>query len=123
MATFENAHLVTLQQGLTPKWFGKKIDINFSSAVKKTLGFIKFQKEIAKQPPFFKELEHLGLGQGFVDWYNSPDAVRAEVSSVNIRGNARGCAKLASIMANKGGYHRFTTACLLAHVFASKHVC
>ena len=72
------------------------------------IGFSKTMKELAKRPPFFEELKGLGLGQEFIDFYNSPDTAKAQVPSVNFRGNARGCAKLASIMANKGLFIKVT---------------
>ena len=85
---------------MTPEWLGKRINVGFFETMKKAFG--KTVRELAKQPPFFEELKGLGIGQKFIDFYNSSDAVKAEVPSVNFRGNARGCAKLASIMANQG---------------------
>ena len=89
-----------LIQSMTPEWLGKRINVGFFETMKKAFG--KTVRELAKQPPFFEELKGLGIGQKFIDFYNSSDAVKAEVPSVNFRGNARGCAKLASIMANQG---------------------
>ena len=60
------------------------------------------EKQIEDQPPFCAELSGLALGQEFVNIFNSPDFTPAEISSANTRANARGMAKLASIMANKG---------------------
>ena len=44
----------------------------------------------------------MAIGQDFVTIFTTPDFVRAEIPSSNCRANARGMAKLASIMANKG---------------------
>ena len=88
-----------LKQSLTPEWTGlKKISITFDQVVKAA----RTSKNFSKMPPSFQELEGKGFGQEFVNFYNSAQTSKAEISSVNFRGNARGCAKLASIMANKG---------------------
>jgi len=92
-----------LIQSMTPEWLGKKIEVKFYDTMRKALGFSKTLSQLSKQPPFFGELQGIGVAsQEFIDFYNSPDTVKAQVPSVNFRGNARGCAKLASIMANKG---------------------
>ena len=89
---------------MTPEWLGKKIEVKFYDTMRKALGFSKTLSQLPKPPPFFGELQGIGVAsQEFIDFYNSPDTVKAQVPSVNFRGNARGCAKLASIMANKGG--------------------
>ena len=93
---------------MTPEWLGKKIEVNFYDTMRKALGFSKTLKQLSKQPPFFGELQGIGVAsQEFIDFYNSPNTAKAQIPSVNFRGNARGCAKLASIMANKGGLFSF----------------
>ena len=60
------------------------------------------EKQLEDQAPFCAELSGLAIGQEFVTIFNSPAFTPAEISSANTRANARGMAKLASIMANKG---------------------
>ena len=91
-----------LRQSLTPEWLGKKININFIDLMKLTFKMRKSSSTIDKIP-FFEELNGLEVGsQNFINVYNSPDFNKAEISSANFRANARGIAKLASIMANEG---------------------
>ena len=90
-------------QSITPEWLGKKINMNFVDMIKMMKSASKSKSsDSTKPPPFFEELKGTGLGQKFIDAYNSPDFTKAEISSVNFRANARGIAKLASIMANEG---------------------
>ena len=57
-----------------------------------------FSGSSEERPKIFGELN----SQYIADFYKSSDFMKAEVSSAGIQANARGCANLASIMANKG---------------------
>ena len=52
----------------------------------------------AKKPPAFKDLKSKDLSS----LQQNISFIKAEVSSLNIQANARGCAELASVMACKG---------------------
>ena len=50
------------------------------------------------RPKTWKELENISVS----DFYSGNDFIRAEISSAGVQANARGLAKLASIMSIKG---------------------
>lgn len=54
------------------------------------------------RPTTFSEQIPGFVPEKFLVFFNAKESRKAEVSSSNICANARGCAKLASIMANKG---------------------
>ena len=99
-----------LSQTLTPAWMGKKIEtmeVGFFNLLTFIHNFFTSKKANEEQIPLFSELKGTEgyttiVTQEFIDVYNSPDVTKAELPSSNIRANARGLAKLASIMANKG---------------------
>merc|ERR1711997_703565 len=63
-----------------------------------------FAKEMGKQKDdsFLKEATGLKDVNSFIQLANSAGWRKAELSSGNFQGSARGCAKIASMMANKG---------------------
>ena len=64
---------------------------------------VKSGKIKLKQPPAFcKEMEGKTLLFHMHDFPISPDVLKSQSSSSFAKGNARGCAKLASILANGG---------------------
>jgi CubicO group peptidase (beta-lactamase class C family) len=85
-----------LGQSLTPKWAGKRVDITFPSLVSMLMGFRPLSAKYKARPPFiadspkFSEFMHTDIGR------------KGEISSSGAQCNARGLAKLAAIMANKG---------------------
>jgi len=91
-----------IKQCLTPEWMGKRISMTFSDLVSLAKTFATRDKQLEEHPPVVEEMKGIAIGQDFVNIFNSPDFNSAEICSANCRGNARGMAKLASIMANKG---------------------
>ena len=96
-----------LQQILAPWWWGKKIDLTLSDILK-TIVFCISQitritrtGRIPKRPKTFGELDNYSIFE-FFERSNTSDFWQSEVSSGGVQANARSCAKLASIMANKG---------------------
>ena len=81
---------------------GKRISMTFSDLMSFMKKMATRGKQLEDRPPLCSELKGISIGQDFVTIYNSPEFNSAEISSANCRGNARGMAKLASIMANKG---------------------
>ena len=62
---------------MIPEWLGKKkINVDFYEVMKKYY-FSKTKRDLERQPPFFEEMRGLGIGQGLVDFYNSPDGSKA----------------------------------------------
>ena len=55
-----------------------------------------------KTPPFCKEVEGKNIFQDIPDFAILPEVLKSETTSAANKGSARGCAKLASILANKG---------------------
>ena len=55
-----------------------------------------------KPVPFVKEFEGKSFLLDIGDYSTSPDALKSETPSCFAKGNARGCAKLASKLANGG---------------------
>ena len=87
-----------LQQILAPWWYGKKIDLTLVQAINTVIYFASRISGSTPRPKTFEELN----SHSIADFYKSTDFIKAEVSSAGTQANARGCAKLASIMANKG---------------------
>ena len=56
-----------------------------------------------KSPPFCKEFEGKNILYDTPGFSISPDVLKSETTSAFVKANARGCAKLASILANGGG--------------------
>lgn len=91
---------LVFSQSLTPKFLGKKVDVQFIELIKK---FIALDKMQGKQPSTFLEQKGLKVSdQKHVDLYTSPNFVKSEIPSINVRANARSLAYLASTMANRG---------------------
>ena len=91
-----------LKQMLTPSWAGKKISKSTMDIIKMGAFFSKEMKEMSNQKSC-KEIDEIKSMDGFPILASSTAWRQAQMSSANFQANARGCAKLASIMAMKGG--------------------
>ena len=83
-----------IKQSLLPKWAGRKIPFGCLTLLKMLKGFDQMVKDFG--PPLVE-----GWGNS-LDVFNSQEVRTAEICSVNCNCSARGLAKLAAIMANKG---------------------
>ena len=91
-----------LQQMLTPKWAGRRISKGPMDMIKMVLYFSKEMKEMKSQKNC-KDFDGITSMDVFPALASSTAWRQAEMSSANFQANARGTAKLASIMALKGG--------------------
>ena len=91
-----------LWHGLLPKWAGKRLDLTFGQLMVMSKAVKSLKENWAERPQTFSEQIPGFEGDNFLKFFNAKESRKAEVSSANMCANARGCAKLASIMANKG---------------------
>lgn len=85
-----------LQQLFLP-FLGKKIDLTLWQVIK-TILFFGSRISGESRPKTFGDLNTKSI----LDFYNSSDFRKAEVSSAGFQASAKGCAKLASVMSKKG---------------------
>ena len=91
-----------LQQMLTPSWAGRRISKGPMDMIKMATFFSKEMKKQTNKKSC-KECDEIKSIDGFPAVASSTAWRQAEMSSANFQANARGSAKLASIMALKGG--------------------
>ena len=109
-------------QSMIPKWAGRKIEPNLFSFIRFMGEFISLQEDYKdykiiefvaafsamqsrgqpKWPAFAKEFEGKNFHSDLGDYSLSDDLLKSETASAFVKGNGRGCAKLASILAHKG---------------------
>ena len=90
-----------IKQMFTPSWAGKKISKGTGEIIQMMSFFAKAAKTVREHKNCI-EVETIKSMDGFPKLASSSEWRQAEFSSANFQANARGCAKLASIMASKG---------------------
>ena len=90
-----------LKQMLTPSWAGRKVSQSPMDLIKMISFFAGVVKEMERRKNV-TELDANKAMEGMVNIACSAPWRQAEISSANFQANARGSAKLASIMALKG---------------------
>ena len=90
-----------IKQMFTPSWAGRRISQSTGEIIKMMTFFAKYMKEAEGQKNN-EEVDNIKTLDGFPALVSSAPWRKAEFSSANFQANARGCAKLASIMSLKG---------------------
>ena len=90
-----------IKQMFTPSWAGRRISQSTGEIIKMMTFFAKYMKEAEGQKNNV-EIDRIKTLDGFPALCSSPAWQKAEFSSGNFQANARGCAKLASILSLKG---------------------
>ena len=90
-----------IKQMFTPSWAGRRISTSTGEMIKIMTFFSKMMKEMGGQKNNV-EVDNIKSIDGFPALASSSAWRKAEFSSGNFQANARGCAKLASIMSLKG---------------------
>ena len=93
-----------IKQMFTPRWAGRRISQSTGEIIKMMTFFAKYMKEAEGQKNNV-ETDNIKTMDGFPALVSSAPWRKAEFSSANFQANARGCAKLASIMSLKGTVH------------------
>ena len=90
-----------IKQMLTPSWAGRRISQSTGEIIKMMTFYAKTMKEF-EDAKNTVETDDIKTLDGFPALASSALWRKAEFSSANFQANARGCAKLASIMSLKG---------------------
>ena len=86
-------------QSMLPYFFGAKVDISILDLYRLSKHMQAIKDKIGPQKPIMKVERDPSLAHTV---YEQKDIRKGEIPSANFHGNAKGLAKLASIMANKG---------------------
>jgi len=91
-----------LGQSLRPKMFGRAVDMNIFELV----GFMNAMRKLIKSDakPAFADNDGLKMNDSYPSFFNQEIVRRGETSSANGNCSARGLAKIAAAMANRGTF-------------------
>ena len=94
-----------ISQMFTPSWAGRRISQSTGEIIKMMTFYTKKMKEFEGCKNSV-ETDNIKTLDGFPALASSAPWRKAEFSSANFQANARGCAKLASIMSLKGTVYK-----------------
>lgn len=87
-----------LIESLKPRFLNRKIERNLFQMLALGFGVIRSRRDTSRPDKYFADQE------GLVDPYNSREVAMGETPSANTHASARGLAKLAAMMADKGSF-------------------